>query len=611
MERSAASRAAKLRPLSIATIMLLGVLATPSYAATIEVSDVVDAIPAPPGSLRWAIEVSESNGESDTISFLIDGGTIDLVAPLPDLIEGGLSINKRPDTSAPPGGSGIFINGGGVVNRAIAIRSGDNTIASLDFINFVGNETILLSGHGANENVIAGNVFRTGELGASGAASIRIVPAPFGSGTPGDNTIAANRFATAFTGIVIEGDGSASPSITSPWKGTWVLGNSFGGTATGVPGDPPDLQIGVRVIDALVEIRGNTFSNLERAIDLGPGANNANVFRNVIGGDQNGDGVCDGFEDGGIRVDSSSGVEIRHNAIDCADQGIALLDGADDAVISDNLIGDAENLNGNRSHGILIDQARGATIRQNTIVNNTGFGISATVSPLIDPLRNVMSCNSIFRNGSGAMSLPGGQISPPTLTGATVTSVEGQNPDPVIGWVEVFGDATDQGRLFQGATTLRNDPGDVTFTHLLPVLDLQLEQGPAGTEFKFSTAVPENHTSTATDRGNRETSEYSAALSAADTGIVYDIIRGRLNALSVGVGGISLGEVTCIDNGVDPVGVPVALDAIDPQPGGGFFYVVRKRSSLANTRGTYDPAICLTELDEFAGNRKPTAGDCN
>ena len=46
------------------------------------VTDVIDEIPAPVGSLRWAIEQSEANNEPDSIVFVIDGGTIGLVAPI-------------------------------------------------------------------------------------------------------------------------------------------------------------------------------------------------------------------------------------------------------------------------------------------------------------------------------------------------------------------------------------------------------------------------------------------------------------------------------------------------------------------------------------------------
>jgi hypothetical protein len=50
---------------------------------------------------------------------------------------------------------------------------------------------------------------------------------------------------------------------------------------------------------------------------------------------------------------------------------------------------------------------------------------------------------------------------------------------------------------------------------------------------------------------------------------------------------------------------------VDPQPGHGFFYVVRRDESLINANGTYDPAVCLTEAASFGGPRRPTSGDCS
>ena len=47
-----------------------------------------------------------------------------------------------------------------------------------------------------------------------------------------------------------------------------------------------------------------------------------------------------------------------------------------------------------------------------------------------------------------------------------------------------------------------------------------------------------------------------------------------------------------------------------PDPGEGFFYVSRRRHTLENAPGTYDPAICLTDVDEFRGPRTPASGDC-
>ena len=133
---------------SVITFLLVFTLVQlPAVAAVFQVTDIVDAIPAPEGSLRWAIERSEANNEPDSIVFIIDGGTIDLVAPLPSLRAGRLTIGRvqiSPHDASLAGG-GIIIDGGNEIPRAIAIFSSQNTIANLEFTNFAGEEVIQIA----------------------------------------------------------------------------------------------------------------------------------------------------------------------------------------------------------------------------------------------------------------------------------------------------------------------------------------------------------------------------------------------------------------------------------------------------------------------------------
>jgi hypothetical protein len=95
--------------------------------------------------------------------------------------------------------------------------------------------------------------------------------------------------------------------------------------------------------------------------------------------------------------------------------------------------------------------------------------------------------------------------------------------------------------------------------------------------------------------------------------LVYDVIRGDLHNLAfLPAGGIDLGPVVCLAPGIDPpTGVtPVVIDPDDPQAGFGYFYLTRRRTAEATVPGTYDPAICLTEIDRFRGPRLPDSGDC-
>ena len=55
---------------------------------------------------------------------------------------------------------------------------------------------------------------------------------------------------------------------------------------------------------------------------------------------------------------------------------------------------------------------------------------------------------------------------------------------------------------------------------------------------------------------------------------------------------------------------PNIVDPDIPHQGRGFFYLVRRSDPLQNAPGTYDPAICLTEADDFNGPRRASSGDC-
>ena len=62
---------------------------------------------------------------------------------------------------------------------------------------------------------------------------------------------------------------------------------------------------------------------------------------------------------------------------------------------------------------------------------------------------------------------------------------------------------------------------------------------------------------------------------------------------------------------IESIGItPIVIDPDDPRPGTGFFYLTRRRGMDTAAPGTYDPAICLTEIDAFSGPRTPRSGDC-
>ena len=197
------------------------------------------------------------------------------------------------------------------------------------------------------------------------------------------------------------------------------------------------------------------------------------------------------------------------------------------------------------------------------------------------------------------------------LTSASPVVVVGDLASPLAGWVEVFGDDGGQAALFQGASRLVNlDP---PFRHRLPVLGLLKSKAGQGSGIAFDFDTPNNHTATVSSELRDETSELSLPIVADTSGLVYDVIRGNVANLALLPGdGVDLGPVVCLAAGIDPsIGItPIVIDPDDPHPGSGFFYLIRRRGTDSAAPGTYDPAICLTEIDAFPGPRIPGTGDC-
>ena len=590
---------------SLLVVALTGLAFGPVSAEVLFVFDTTDAIPPPPGSLRAAVEQSEGNGEADFVEFLIDGGTIELVEPLPDLQEGRLGIGFPRPTGGPAVGNGITISGVNGVARAIRVRSSGNVIGGLDFAQFSGEEVILIEGNQANQNLITNCVFGSDNAsGVNTGIAVRIATNPTSTHNRSTNEIRLSRFLRNGVGVSIEGDGLGSADRI----GASIHDNWFGTSPQGGPGPGNGAAIQATA-GGRIYISGNRFSGPGEGITLGSGSDGSVVSGNDLGL-EDGSTVCSGFDGPAIRVDGASGVQIRRNSIACSEVGVYLGGEASRTVVGDNSIGGPAP-SGLFSHGVVIESASQTLIRHNTISGNTGWGIAEAPGPVIDPSNTLIACNSIFDNTAGALWLPSVPTLPPLLTSATAIRVNGSLPDVAPGWVEVFGDDVNQARVFQGTTTIRNDV--IPFSPLVPVLRLALSKAQAGTELGFDRSVPPNHTSTRSMEATLTTTELSNAV-PAQPDVVYDVIRGGLENLAFGAtGGIDLGPVVCLGSGIDPdvIVAPDIVDPIDPHPGRGFFYVVRRTEALQNAPGTYDPAICLTEADEFSGPRRASSGDCS
>jgi hypothetical protein len=589
---------------SLLVFALAGFVVTPVAADTFFVTDTTDAIPPPLGTLRSAIELSELNGKADFVEFLIDGGTIELVAPLPDLQEGKLSIGFPRQTGQPAVGNGITISGVNGVERAIRVRSAENVIGGLDFAEFSGAEVILIEGNQADTNLITNCVFGSDNAsGLNAGVAVRIVTGATTANDRAPNEIRLSRFVRNGLAVSIEGDGSG----VAPRVGAFIHDNWFGTSPFGGPG-PGNGEAIHATAGGRIHINDNRFSGPGEGITLGPGSDGSVVDGNEIGLDDS-SSICSGFDGPAIRVEDAVGVQIRSNAILCSDVGVYLGIGAMRTFVGDNSIGGRAPA-GHLSHGIVIDSASETLIRHNAISGNDGYAIAEAPGPVIDPSSVLIACNSIFDNTAGALWLPSVTTMPPVLMSATAIRVNGNVPDITPGWVEVFGDSAGQARVFQGTTTIQNDI--VPFSHLISVLGLTLSEVQTGTELGFDRSIPTNHTSTRSMQATRTTTELSNDVPAAPD-VVYDVIRGGLENLAFGAtGGIDLGPVICLGSGVDPdiTVTPNIVDPDIPHQGRGFFYLVRRSDPLQNAPGTYDPAICLTEADDFNGPRRASSGDC-
>jgi hypothetical protein len=581
--------------------------AFPASAATFEVRNAFDGIPAPPGSLRAAVEASEANGEPDVIVFAIDGGTIDLVAALPDLREGGLRIQaNRPDLLAPPAANPVLLRGANGVERAFWIVSSGNAIVGLDFADFSGPEVIRIEGGAANHNEISGCVFGADVVGGTAGAAIRVTAPDGDPAYPTGTTIQASRFVGNGSGLALEAStGVAVP--TDAW--TRVTRCGFGTAPSGGPGAGNERAIVVSN-GGRIEIEESRFSGPGAGILLGPGAGGSRLVGNEIGVLGSAADVCAGFHGAAVEVDRSTGLTIVGNRIRCSGGGVHLRAGSDGAELHDNEIGGPSPA-GHAGNGVTVDTAGSVVLRRNRISGNAGFGVQGGPVSSTDPPELLLACNAVWRNGAGAIALSTVEPLPPAITEATIVSVQGDVTSTGPGWVEVFGDVADQAAVFQGAVRLRND-SDPSFRHRLPVLDLRMKKLAVGAVISFDRAVPTNHTATFSAELLHRTSALSDPTAAATAGLAFDVIRGDLANLAFGPAGIDLGPVRCLAAGMDPdpTVTPDVVDPENPAPGEGFFYLSRRRTLDANVLGTYDPAMCLTEVDAFRGPRLPASGDC-
>lgn len=573
-----------------------------SLANTYTVTTTADAIPAPPGSLREAILKSETHIGPDQIKFDFASGTIHLVGELPSLEDGNLTLGAvRPffpdDPLLPPK---IFLDGDGVVNRALLIHSSGNRIGGLGFIGIAGGAAVIVEGP-ADDNLFSGCQFGH-PLARNRGAGLRLLR--FSSplvGAPSRTEIRQSIFVANRIGLLMDVDPGPD---NVPLGLTWVHHNRFGSDGNDTPGQDNLEALNARG-SGMYEIVDNLFAGPGDGVTLAGGAFDSRFGRNelLIGSAVS---TSCGFTSPFLRVVGTDGWLIERNVVPCGTEGIRLAPGTRRHLVTDNRLGGVDGF-GLTGSAIVVESSSGNRIRHNQIGGNSGKGIELLGNPAIDLQSNRISCNAIADNAGAPIVVP--LTTPPALLGAGPLAVKASVADLGDGWIELFGDDAAQARQFLGHT---NTPAAAdALRHQLPVLGLVLKSTLGGTQIAWDTTITLQHTGQRTRLGTANSSNLSPPIAATTVGLAYDLIRGHVSALARLPGGdIDLGPVTCLANDVPHGLVPTLIDSELPAPGRAFFYVTRRDDTTNTDEGSYNPAVCGLDSASFRGTRHASSGDC-
>jgi parallel beta-helix repeat protein len=387
--------------------------------------------------------------------------------------------------SALGNGTGVEISGGASYNDI-----DDNLIS--------GNalDGVMVSGSSTDFNRIRGNLIGLDTFGAAaipnGRHGVFITNGPEHTSVGGDtvyrNVISGNQQ----HGVYIDGSGTESNLvwynyIGTDWFGAWDVGNGYSGVAVSNGAAQNTIQENV--------ISGNQ----QHGVYLGGSGTDGNIVRlNIIGADAevtkpipngwHGVAVYDGAQSNwigtvsppwgntivgsnwtGVAIVNSDQNTVRHNAI-----------GTD-------ATGTATDL-GNAYYGVHVKGTNNTIGPDNTIAHNASDGVRVDGNG-VTALYNSITQNAIFSNGDKGIELVSNgnsELSAPTITQAGCQQVEGSACAGCT--VEIYSDAADEGRVYEGTTTAHASTGAFSWSGI---------------------PVEPNVTVTATDsQGN--TSEFSA-----------------------------------------------------------------------------------------------------
>ena len=367
---------------------------------------------------------------------------------------------------ARPNMIGIQVQDGAHHNRVGGATPGLRNVISGNW-----SRGIQLVGEGVAGNVVAGNLIGTDLTGtravpnyfgviAESGASGNII----GGAGPGEaNVISGNRP----YGVVLSDPGTAHDEIIGNLIGTDISGTravpNHGGIS--ICGTAGYNRVGGTAPGERNVISGNEGSGISlNGEDLVGNLILGNLIGTDVGGQRplaNGTGVS---LDGATRHNIIGGsTAAEANVISGNITGISLRNaGIENTFILGNRIGTDRSgavAIGNADTGIwLEDYAQRTIVQGNTVACSGGAGVAIIVGE-----RNTLRRNAIYANGGPGIDLRqggNGMLAAPTLECVT--------PWPIIGTacpgctVEIFSDAEDEGRLYEG-TTLADATGHFAF----------------------------------------------------------------------------------------------------------------------------------------------------
>jgi hypothetical protein len=349
------------------------------------------------------------------------------------------------------GGGGIFLAGWCSRNVVGGMQPGERNIVSGNLSN-----GIAMSDH-AHDNLILGNYAGTDisgslDLGNRGHGVSMEVGAyhnraegNLSSGNVRAGLLADGGDYNIFVGNRVGTDASGTQAIPNDWVGVYVNASftRIGGTGVGdgnlVSGNPGGIEVG------------------------GPGTVGNLVLGNLVGTDSGGTQPLPNTYEG-VSLESGraffgGAMAGERNVVSGNGKGLEL--SSDFSYIAGNYIGADVNGSadlGNQWVGVNIAKAESTVVQGNLIAYNAAQGVWVSLFPF-----NTIRRNSIHSNaGPGIVLSDGGnQMLPaPVILTVTETTVSGTACPGCT--VEIFSDAEDEGRLYEG-TAIADAAGHFTF----------------------------------------------------------------------------------------------------------------------------------------------------